>query len=135
MRDDVAFSQMINELAQSWQIKGANSPLLFGKSVYEALVKLRNYALVSSEPPPERGEQVQLVLNRLVTIAAIHQRRRKTPKLQFQRIALNLFLRQSSLHHVHPPFPGFRATIKIGGLCRTKFQCAGGELSAVWKNA
>ena len=88
MRDDVAFSQVINELAQSWQIKGVNSPLLLGKSVYEALVKLRNYALVSSEPPPERGEQVQLVLNRLVTIAAIHQRRRKTPKMRFQWIAL-----------------------------------------------
>src|SRR5215469_499537 len=113
---------MINELAESWQIKGVNSPLLLGKSVYDALVKLRNYALVLSEPPSERGEQVQLVLNRLVTIAAIHQRRRKTPKMRFQRIALNLFLRQSNLHHVYPPFPGFRART-IGRLCRTKFQC------------
>ena len=32
MRDDVTFSQVINELAQSWQIKSVNSPLLFGKA-------------------------------------------------------------------------------------------------------
>src|SRR5271157_3039718 len=97
MRDDVTFSQVINELAQSWQIKRANSPLLFGKSAYEALVKLRNYALVSSEPPPERGEQVQLVLNRLLTITTIHQACRKCSKMRLQRIASNLSFRQSSV--------------------------------------
>jgi len=97
MRDDVTFSQVINELAQSWQIKSVNSPLLFGKIAYEALVKLRNCALASSEPPPERGEQVQLVLNRLLTITTIHQARRKCSKMRLQRIASKLSLRQSSV--------------------------------------
>src|SRR5208283_2329347 len=119
MRKDIAFSEVINELTQSWQVEGVNSPLLFDKSGYEALIKLRNCELVSSEPPPERGKQVQLILNRLLAIAAIHQRRRKHPKMRLQRITLNLFLRQSSLyHHLYPPFPGFGASAKTRGLCR-----------------
>src|SRR6516162_6638105 len=96
MRNDIAFSEVINKLAQGWQIKGVSPPLVFGKGFYEALVKLRNHALAAPEPPPQSGQQVQLVSNRPLSIAALHQRPCERPKMQLQGIAYNLFFRQSS---------------------------------------
>jgi hypothetical protein len=86
MRDDIAFSEVIDKLAQGWQIKGVSPPLVFGEGFYEALVKLRNRALAAPEPPPKSGQQVQLVLNCPLRIAAIHQRPRERPKMQLQGI-------------------------------------------------
>jgi len=74
---------MIEKLLEGSQISPTHSPPVSDKSIYETLVNMGNGASSSPEPPPKSCEQVQLVLNSPLLIAAFKQRRCERPKVEF----------------------------------------------------